>query len=324
MNRFISINKGGFGIMKAASCRELIKEYEEGQKVEASSKLTFLGVDGYDVYNITPDFEWDGKRYIVGRVEKRENEMSFVRIFENSGKDTYTAVYPELIFYNFQDPFVTKINGELILGGVHIMCDPLYPDRIFSWHTLFYKGKHINELSLFAEGPSHMKDIRLVEQADGSIGIFTRPQGLKGGLGRIGYINVPTLDDVNGEAMESAHIYDTHFLSTEWGGVNEVHLLKDGRLGIVGHIAYRDKEENKLHYHSMTFVFDPKAGNHTPVKLIARRKDVTTSQESKRPDLLDVLFTGGLVRNEDGTAYLYTGVSDCMAYRVTVADPFSE
>jgi hypothetical protein len=74
----------------------------------------------------------------------------------------------------------------------------------------------------------------------------------------------------------------------------------------------------------MTFVFDPKAGNHTPVKLIARRKDVTTSQESKRPDLLDVLFTGGLVRNEDGTAYLYTGVSDCMAYRVTVADPFSE
>lgn len=309
--------------MKAIPCKELIEEYEKEKSVRDARQLIFLGVEGRDVYNITPDFVWEGKHYIAGRVEMRSNELSTVRLFEQVREDVYQAVLPELTFRNLQDPFVTVIKGELILGGVHIVCDPLHPEKIFSWHTLFYRGKTLPELELFAEGPSHMKDIRLVEQADGRIGIFTRPQGTIGGLGKIGYIAVDSLEDVHYDNMLRAKIYDSHFLPEEWGGANEVHVLKDGKLGIVGHIACRGAQR-ELHYHSMTFVFDPETGEHTPVRMLARRMDLYQGQESKRPDLVDVLFTGGLVRHGDGTATLYTGVSDCMAFRAEVSDPFAE
>ena len=63
------------------------------------------------------------------------------------------------------------------------------------------------------------------------------------------------LEEVNEESILGARIFDTHFLPEEWGGANQVNLLEDGRLGVLGHIAYRD--ENHLHYHSMSFLFDP-------------------------------------------------------------------
>ena len=56
--------------------------------------------------------------------------------------------------------------------------------------------------------------------------------------------------------------------------------------------------------------------------IIATRSDFP-SGESKRPDLQDVIFSGGLLRLEDGTAWLYAGLSDAEAARVLIADPFS-
>ena len=41
---------------------------------------------------------------------------------------------------SFQDPFVTFIRDELVLGGVQIQGDPLSPRRIVSWHTCLYRG----------------------------------------------------------------------------------------------------------------------------------------------------------------------------------------
>jgi len=43
---------------------------------------------------------------------------------------------------------------------------------------------------------------------------------------------------------------------------------------------------------------------------------------SKRPDLNDVLFTARIIRNQDGTATLYTGMSDCEAGCANITDPF--
>ena len=52
---------------------------EAPRKVSFPRRLRFLGVEGFDVYNITTPFSCGGRMYIAGRVEKRENEMSFVR-----------------------------------------------------------------------------------------------------------------------------------------------------------------------------------------------------------------------------------------------------
>ena len=41
------------------------------RKIYESSKLKFAGVDGYDVYNCSIPFLHQGKKYIFGRVEKR-------------------------------------------------------------------------------------------------------------------------------------------------------------------------------------------------------------------------------------------------------------
>lgn len=305
---------------KAVSCMELLEDYKENKTVQNPHKLEFLGVDGYDVYNISSEFESNGEYYIAGRVEKRENELSHVRIFEKVGEYTYKAAYPELTFEYFQDPCVTKINGQLVLGGVQIICNPLNSHQIVSWHMCFYKGESLDNLSLFAMGPSHMKDIRLAQLPRGRVGIFTRPQGKAGGKGRIGFLAVDSLDEVSGEDMLKAEIFDTHFLPEEWGGANEMHLLKNGLLGVMGHISYMS-EKDYLHYHPMCFVFNPETLEHTPVKIVVRRSDISRGP-SKYPRLVDVLFTGGIVRHADGKATLYTGVSDCEAYCVEIEDPF--
>lgn len=106
------------------------------------------------------------------------------------------------------------------------------------------------------------------------------------------------------------------------GGCNQVHLLKNGLLGVIGHIAHRS-EDRALHYNAMSFVLDPATGAHTQLQILGTRADVTDDPNSKRPDLMDVLFTGGVIRNADGTAAMYTGVSDCQSWYVTIPDPFT-
>ena len=305
---------------KAVSCKELLKDYEAQKKIYSAHKLTFCGVDGFDVYNISQEFEDEGNTYIAGRVEKRDNELSCVRIFRKTAPYTYTVDFPEMVFERFQDPFVTRIDGELILGGVQIESDPLHAEKIINWRTLFYKGKTIRDLTLFASGPNHMKDIRLGKTKDGKIAVFSRPQGVKGGLGKISFTCVDRLDDVNEETIENAAVMDTHFLPEEWGGANQVTLLEDGRLGVLGHIAYRC-EKNLLHYHAMSFIFDPTTQTHTPVQILATRSDIP-SGGAKRPDLVDVIFSGGLVMKADGKCELYTGVSDCEACVLEIDNPF--
>lgn len=303
---------------KPTACATLRKA---PRKVMNPRPLTFIGVDGYDVYNISTPFAIKGRTYLAGRVEKRENELSFVRIFEKTGEDEYTAILPELTFRNLQDPFVTFIKGELVLGGVQIVPHPLDEHRIISWQTLFFRGKTPAELKLCAVGPSCMKDIRLCELADGRVAIFSRPQGKKGGKGKIGFTVIDSLKDLCADTILDAVIDPSFFLKSEWGGCNEVHLLKNGLLGVMGHMAFRTEEG--LHYNAMTFVVDPATGEHTAPRIIATRSDMTTEAFGKRPDLVDVLFTAGITRHGDGTATLYTGVSDCQAWCAEIDDPFT-
>jgi hypothetical protein len=43
---------------------------------------------------------------------------------------------------------------------------------------------------------------------------------------------------------------------------------------------------------------------------------------TKRPDLVDVIFSGGLVRNGGGSATLYAGLRDAEAGWITIPAPF--
>lgn len=188
------------------------------------------------------------------------------------------------------------------------------------WRTVFYKGKSIQELAPFFVGPDAMKDLRLVELPNGEIGVFTRPQGEKGGRGKIGFTTAKSLQELSIELVNEAPLLQGQFVDEEWGGGNELHILSNGLIGVLGHIASFDDEGNR-HYYPMVFALDPATGKHSDMALIAIR-DKFLPGATKRPDLVDVVFSGGLVRKADGTADLYAGISDAEAHRLTIQDPF--
>lgn len=299
------------------TCANLLEEFQQQAQPRHAERLRFTGVGEKDVYNISAPFEDEGQLVIAGRVESRDSELSEVHFFvEQNGEWVPREGAP---VFQLQDPFFTRIAGELVLGGVEIFPHPTLENSL-SWRTVFLKGDKIASLTEFAQGPDGMKDLRLIELKDGSIGILTRPQGEKGGRGKIGFRRLPSLEQLTIEEIEKTPLLENQFIDEEWGGANEAHLLANGLIGVLGHIANFDDEGNR-HYYPMVFAIDPETGDCSDIKLIATRSNFLEGP-AKRPDLIDVVFSGGLVRKQDGTAELYAGISDADAQKITIEDPF--
>lgn len=301
------------------TCEELLLEKENRNICFDSSKLKFdLGNDSRkDIYNITAPFEFQGERWIAGRVEERDSEYSNV-IFFRQRDDKWEAA-DEIEPIPLQDPFITRIQEEIILGGVEVFDDAKNPGKL-NYRTVFYRGTSLNGLKRFANGPDRMKDIRLCVLADHRILVFTRPQGEIGGRGKIGYTFLHNLNELSPERINEAVILENQFVTEEWGGANELHLLANGKIGVLSHIARFD-EKGDRHYYSTAFCFEPETGDYTPMEMIAARKDFE-SGESKRPDLCDVIFSGGLIRKKNEIIELYCGVSDAEGHMTITSDPF--
>ncbi|WP_183559703.1 DUF1861 family protein [Paenibacillus endophyticus] len=303
------------------TCRELLLDYEPASV--KGSKLKFDGVGERDVYNITAPFWDEGELYIAGRVEERHSEDSEIIFF--TCVDGTWLPKPGLPQFQLQDPFITRINGEWLFGGVHLYFASEEAEAskvIIGWKTVLYRGANLQNLVHAATGPWNMKDIRLAELSDGKLGVFSRPFGIEGTRAVIGFSILDSFDDLSETAIIKAPLFRDQFLKDEWGGANEIHLLKNGFLGVLGHISYTD-EANQLHYHAMSFVLNPLTREKSPIKIIATRGDFPVGP-AKRPDLKDVIFSGGLLREANNRAVLYVGASDAEAYCLPIADPFSE
>lgn len=299
------------------TCSELLKEFHKKEQPYVAEKIVFKGIGDKDVYNITAPFSDNGETVLAGRVERRDDEHSQVYFFVNV--DGYWVPKKGAPVFDLQDPFIARIQGDLVLGGVEINPDPVKRE-ILQWKTVFYRGKHLADLHKFTETPVGMKDVRLTELKDGSVGVLTRHQGEKGGRGKIGFTRIATLDDLNTDVFENAPLLDGQFHEQEWGGANEAHLLPNGMLGILGHIACFDRSGNR-HYYPMIFVLDPDTRQCSEISLIATRANFLEGP-AKRPDLADVVFSGGLVREPDGTATFFAGTSDAEAQKIKMKDPF--
>ena len=157
--------------------RQARAAFDKEGKIYDSALLTFVGVDGYDVYNCSIPFAMNGREYIFGRVEtRREWATSWVRLFEKTGKDTYTLV-PDSMIYQLEDPYIQFIGDQLTMGGTHVMKES---GKVKSFYGYFYRGAELEHMRYFTTGPDKMKDIRLVSLKDGRIGVFSVP-GQKGG-----------------------------------------------------------------------------------------------------------------------------------------------
>lgn len=273
------------------------------------------------IYNPTKPILHDGKQYLFGRVEPRHNQESKVMVFEQKG-DIWRIVN-EAPVLGLEDPFhIPDIQGWRIVGGVET-----FENDGLKYRTVFYRYKSSlmdlfsddEIVPPFAKGPAGMKDIRLIELQNGRIAVFTRPQGGHAGPGKIGYIEIDKLEALE-EAIPKARIIENQFHFDEWGGANELHLLKNGLVGVLGHIAHFDDKEVR-HYYAMAFVFNPETHEHSHMEILTTADDFPPV-EPKKGELGKVIFSGGLTRNGDGTADLYVGVGDVKAGKIRIKDPF--
>ena len=308
---------------------------EKKQKFEAqlpkgiyeSSTLTFHGVEGYTVYNCSIPFQWNKKTYIYGRVEKFDLwAQSFSCLFEMTAQDTYTRVQ-ESFPLTLEDPYVSIIQGEFVLGGTHVRKQQ---GEIDSYYGYFYRGRNPDELTYFTTGPNYMKDIRLVELADGTIGIFSRPRSAEiqkqyGSESLIGFTRIHSLDELSNTVIENAKPIPDLFAKGEWGGCNQAYLLQNGTIGIIGHQSYHDTDcsgGDLLVYVNTAFEFNPETFKASSVRIIGTRCCYPTGP-AKRSDLTDTTFTSGIVMRSDGKVDLYAGIGDCGEGRICIDYPFS-
>lgn len=297
---------------------QLLSEYRAGSSLKNDSVIiNCRGIHGLDVYNPTAPFPYKGEIYIAGRVEARDSEDSQTMFFKQAG-DTDYILDPALGTYKLQDPFLTIIGDDYVFGGTEIFSSSDEPEKR-RWRTSLYYGKELEKLNHLAYGPTGMKDIRLVGMKDGSVGVFTRSQGLIGGRGKIGFTKIKLLTDLTTKRMEEAVILE-QFDDSEWGGCNEIICLNNGKLGVLGHIAAFSTGDVS-HYYPMVFCLDPETLLCSDIRIIAERKDFLPGP-FKREDLIDVLFSAGFIRHANGFGTLYVGVSDAQIQAMDMEDPF--
>ncbi len=304
--------------------KELKETFEKDKRIYDSALLTFHGADGLDVYNCSIPFTGtDGRRYMYGRVEDpQEWANSFVRLFVETGKDDFTVV-PNSMIYQLEDPYIQKIGEEWVLGGTHVRKSK---GKVDTYYGYFFRGTP-EKMTYFTTGPDYMKDIRLVQLADGKIGVFSRPRGgtyAGGAKSMIGFTVIEKLDDLDAKVVEEAPYIEGLFDEGEWGGVNQAYLLSSGKIGVIGHMSYSDCTSDGVKlsvYINASFVYCPETHSAEHFKVIGT-KSCYPDCPPKRPHLADCVFTGGIVMRTDGKADLYSGVGDAFEGRITIDYPF--
>ncbi|MCI2170136.1 DUF1861 family protein [Schleiferilactobacillus perolens] len=282
---------------------QLLAEHQKNSGVTNPRKIAFTGVDGFDVYNISAPFAYDQQMLIAGRVEKRDSEDSTVIFFRRVDDTHYERTdYPTL---HLQDPFIGRLNDQLLVGGVHTAPTS---DGKLTWRTDFYLGKDLHTLKLWLSGPEHMKDIRMAQLPNGQILVLTRPQGDEGKLGKIGYLVADSLAAITAHAIAQAPLLANNFADENWGGPNQIISATNEKVLVLGHIARR-QADNTLQYVSLCFTVDIKNGVIKDPAIVATRQDFVPGP-AKRPDLIDVIFSGGY---DAENKRLYVGTSDAEA-----------
>jgi len=231
------------------------------------------------------------------------------------------------MIYQLEDPYISFIKGEVILGGTHVR---KRSGKIDTYYGYFYRGKDLKNLTYFTTGPDYMKDIRLVELSDGKIGVFSRPRNeeikKKYGTGSmIGFTIIEFLEDLTDEVILNATPIEGIFDKDEWGGCNQVYLLNNGNLGIIGHQCYTQQvlgSEDLVVYVNVSLEFNPETFEVANRKIVGSRSCYPIAP-SKVPNLIDCTFTSGIAMREDGKADLYGGLSDTYEGRIIIDYPFS-
>lgn len=321
------------------SYSRLLVEFNKKNEQEGLPKGELLKFNiednGLTVYNPAP-VVIDEQTYLWTRVEKRITEKdSVVRLFKEAKNGEWEIVEEAPIIKRLQDPFYCGIiGGNHILGGVQAYDVAGTPE--LGYRTVFYRYRHsFAELvspngkicDPFVVGPGKMKGIRMIKKENGRVGVTVRPQGQFGGRGRIGYFEIESLDALKAVLADYDQKKDPKtlsgdlFVEEEWGGANQLFSLPDGKIGVLGHIAGFSENGSKKNYYPMAFIFDPETRSADNIQIIATAEQFPRV-EVKKSDLGSICYSGGLVKLDNGLAWLYVGIGDAKTGRVLIKDPF--
>lgn len=301
------LKENGFEKIKFSppSCTELLKRFQN-KGIFHAKKMEFAGVGGKDVYNPSKPFVVDGEQIIAGRVEAREDIAKSEIVFFRHEKGMWVPVYGAPTF-QLEDGCVRRIGDELILWGTEVYSKPTlkYPEQL-GFCTAFYRGRDLGSLKRFAVGPEQIKDIGIEPLWNGHIGIFTRPVEGEYGKGKIGFIELLSLKEINQKNLLKARIIENQFASNEWGGVNDTRSFKN-IIHVIGHVAYEDETK---HYFAMEFAYNITKHVASPIRIIATRQNFPAGV-IKDPSLRDIVFPRGFI---DNNGSLMTSLSDAEVY----------
>jgi hypothetical protein len=268
--------------------------------------LPVINLNGKTAYNPTIPINHKGKKYLGLRVESLMKETDS-QVFFAEEKENKLIIDYSINSLKLQDPAYVKIKKDTLILGVNVW----EQNNKIEWKQDIYIGESIEKLEYFTSGPIGMKDIRLVDFGD-RIGVFTRPQGIIGGKGKIGYFeisNINELKKMSNEDWYEAELIENMFNENEWGGVNQAIKISNDEIKIIGHIAHQSiNKQNQLtkHYNAMSFKFNIITKEFSEFKKIAERKHFPNSNSKRSPELDDIIFPSGI----DNSNYLYCGISD--------------
>lgn len=283
-----------------------------------SKILQIRNVNGKTAYNPTTPFKDEGTICMGVRVESLDSELDSRTYFAHKLRDNSWEINDSLLSFPLQDPAYFDINGKLLITGVKVQDT----EKGIAWNQEFYIGDSIRNLEHLISGPQGMKDIRLVDLKD-KIGVFTRPQGKIGGLGKIGYLEIGRIDELQKLSETdwySAQLINGLFEDGTWGGVNQALKLHDGTIGVIGHKAHKTESDGVLqkHYYAISFMFNTVTKIVSAFGTIAERKDFPESPSKRSPELSDIIFPAGI----DNESNLYCGLSDYCIGVKKIENPF--
>lgn len=246
----------------------------------------------------------------------------------NKEKDIWEPVSDTPPMEGYQDPtYIGEISGQKYFSVVNTEEDPKTEVITNYWAELFVIKGDLNHIEPVAKGPLKSKGLHLIQTPQGIEG-FIRMQGEEFGKGKVCHFRLPQMADLQDtlenirEKTEIIEMFDQE----EWGGVNDLHLLSDGRIGILGHIARFDKNSDipdKKDYYVTSGIFDPKTKTCSDLKIIMTAEDLGIEYDAKRPDLQNVLYPTNSILDAD-KLHVYANLGDTKAMVFTVENPWQE
>lgn len=299
----------------AVPCLALLEDFAQREQPRDGELLRFVGIDGKDAYNCTVEVI-DGECILAVRTESRPNALDAETRFYRECADGAYKEIPGAPVFAMEDPALERIGGEVVVSGVRAQWEKNNDGepKLLGYRMFFYRGRHLEDMRLFAQGPPGEKDIELLEIPDGRIAVFTRPHG------KIAFTTIDTLEELTPQRLTEATVIPGQFAEGEWGGANKLRLLDEKTIGVIGHIAFKDK--CAFHYYAMAFEFGIETRTASPLRIIATRENFPPS-EAKKPGLKDVVFPGGLLEKGDEFV-LYAGLSDAANGTAVTVAPFGE